>query len=132
MNQQQYFTRVLTVLLLVMGSLTAYSQTYKVVDTGQEACYNANGNEIAPPAPGEAFYGQDAQFQGTQFSLIDNGDGTVTDLNTGLMWQKTPSSTSFGWQGAVDYCESLELAGYDDWRAPTLKELFSISDFSQG
>jgi hypothetical protein len=104
---------------------------YLIVDTGQDKCYD-NSQEITCPQSGEAFYGQDAQFQGTQFSFIDNGDRTVTDLKTGLMWQTTPSSNSFSWQDAVDYCESLELAGYDDWRIPSLKELFSISDFSQG
>ena len=103
----------------------------RIVDTGQETCYD-NSDPIAPPSAGEPFCGQDAQYQGVQFFFIDNGDGTVTDINTGLMWQQTPSPTSFGWQDAMDYCTSLDLAGYDDWRAPTLKELFSISDFSSG
>jgi hypothetical protein len=48
------------------------------------------------------------------------------------MWQKIPDSRGLSWQEAVDYCESLELDGYTDWRIPSLKELFSISDFSQG
>jgi hypothetical protein len=57
-----------------------------VVDTGQEKCYN-NSREITYPKPGEAFYGQDAQYQGIQPTYRDNGNGTITDLNTGLMWQ---------------------------------------------
>ena len=68
----------------------------------------------------------------SDFDFTDNGDGTITDATSGLMWQKTPSETSYSWQEAVDYCSALELSGYDDWRAPTLKELFAISDFSQG
>jgi len=48
------------------------------------------------------------------------------------IFEQRLSNTGLSWQEAVDYCESLELAGYDDWRIPTLKELFSISDFSQG
>ncbi|MBT8332490.1 MAG: DUF1566 domain-containing protein [Deltaproteobacteria bacterium] len=64
--------------------------------------------------------------------FVVDGDVTVHDYNTGLMWQQTPVNTGFSWQEAVDYCESLELAVYDDWRMPTLKELFSISDYSQG
>lgn len=62
---------------------------FAVVDTGQETCYDNDG-EITPPQPGEPFYGQDVQYLGMEFTYVDNGDGTITDLNTGLMWQKTP------------------------------------------
>ena len=105
---------------------------YPVVDTGQGICYDDSGEQISCPAEGEAFYGQDAQYTGAEFVFQDNGDGTVTDLNTGLMWQVTPSSQSFSYEEAVEYAENLELAGYDDWRLPSTKELFSISDFSEG
>ncbi len=108
------------------------AEGYVIIETGQVNCYNADGAVISPPAEGEAFYGQDAQFEGVPFAFRDNEDGTVTDLNTGLMWQQAPSTLSTNWQGAMDYCTYLELADYDDWRAPTLKELFSISNFSQG
>jgi len=58
----------------------------------------------------------------------DNGDGTVTDTSTGLMWQQaTPSMT---WWLALVYCEGLNLGGYMDWRMPTIKELLSLVDFS--
>ena len=110
----------------------AAGSTYSLPDTGQTACYNDNGDEISCPESGEASPGQDAQYDGTQPSFTDNGDNTVTDNVTGLMWQQVPDRIGLSWQEAVDYCNSLELAGYDDWRMPTLKELFSISDFSQG
>ena len=106
--------------------------SYLLVDTGQSACYDRDGAEIACPKEGEAFAGQDAEYDGTPMSYTDNGDGTVTDNVTGLMWQQTPADYGMSWQEAADYCESLQLAGYDDWRMPTTKELFSISDFSQG
>ena len=106
--------------------------SYPLVDTGQTACYDDNGDEITCPETGDPFSGQDAQYEGIQSSYTDNGDGTVTDNVTGLMWQQTPDSIGLSKQEAVVYCGSLELAGYDDWRIPTLKELFSISDFSQG
>ena len=112
------------------GTITLQS-TYVVVDTGQNVCYD-NSDKISCPEPGEPFYGQDAQYYGTQPSYQDNDDGTITDLNTGLMWQKTPTSSSFSWQDSVEYCDNLELAGYDDWRIPSAKELFSLSDFSHG
>ncbi len=104
--------------------------TYKVVDTGQSICYDNEG-VIAYPQPGEAFYGQDAQYQGIQPAYKDNDDGTVTDLNTGLMWQKTPDFHNLmTWHEALYYAEGLKLAGYDDWRLPTIKELYSIVDFN--
>ena len=106
--------------------------TYPVVDTGQTSCYDDDGNEITCPEEGEDFYGQDAQYEGIQMSFQDNGDGTVTDNVTGLMWQQVPVNEGFSYDSAVAYCESLELSGYDDWRIPTTKELFSISNFSQG
>jgi uncharacterized protein DUF1566 len=104
---------------------------YKVVDTSQTSAYNDSGSIISP-APGEAFYGQDAQFAGNQAAYQNNGDGTITDVNTGLQWQQSPSPMGHSWKEAADYCSSLELGGYSDWRMPSAKELFSISDFSTG
>ena len=62
--------------------------------------------------------------------FVINADGTVTDNQTGLMWQQR-SSGSMNWQNALSYCESLVLAGYSDWRLPSAKELASILDFSR-
>ena len=109
----------------------AINPEYIVIDTGQENFYNSDGSVISIPSAGEAFYGQDAQFDGTAFSF-EVKDGIVTDLNTGLMWQQVPSSEDFSWADAVTYCQSLELGGYDDWRIPTAKELYSISNFNTG
>ena len=58
-----------------------------IVDTGQVRCFD-NAREILCPKPGQPFYGQDAQYGGNVPSYRDNGDGTVTDLNTNLMWSK--------------------------------------------
>ena len=113
------------------SSDSASSVTYNLTDTGQSVSYDADGNEITP-SEGEAFYGQDAQYEGTQASFTDNGDGTVTDNVTGLIWQQIPVSETMSWAEAEEYCESLELAGYDNWRVPTAKELFGISDFTTG
>ncbi len=59
--------------------------------------------------------------------FTDNGDGTVTDGNTGLMWQQGEAG-SMNWEDAIAYCESFSLAGYTDWRLPNIKELESITD----
>lgn len=66
-------------------------------------------------------------------NLIINGDGTVTDTNTGLMWQQATGKGTGEYidsEVALSYCEYLNLGGYTDWRLPTLKELRSIVDYS--
>lgn len=107
--------------------------SYRLPDTGQTSCYDDVGNVISCPSPGERFYGQDAQYQGPQRHYRDNGDGTVTDLNTGLMWQQGDDQNGTGWnspyytwQQAGDYCSGLSLGGHTDWRLPTVKELTSL------
>ncbi|RJR27411.1 MAG: DUF1566 domain-containing protein [Desulfobacteraceae bacterium] len=70
-------------------------------------------------------------------NFTDNGDETVTDNSTGLMWQKDTAKDDQGdykpmtWQEALAYCEGLGLAGYSDWRLPTIKELRSVFDYSK-
>lgn len=56
-----------------------------------------------------------------------NGDGTVTDLATGLTWQRQDDNDTKTWSQAVSYCQVLPLAG-GGWRLPTIKELRSIVD----
>ena len=63
-------------------------------------------------------------------ALVDNSDGTVTDTATGLMWQQETADPR-NWEAALSYCENLSLAGYSDWRLPTIKELASIVDLSR-
>ena len=60
---------------------------YPVIDTDVDDYYDDVGR-ISAPSSGEAFYGQDAHYRTIACSYRDNGDGTVTDLNTGLMWQQ--------------------------------------------
>ncbi len=61
----------------------------------------------------------------------DNGDGTVTDTSTGLMWQQQACSSTQTWEQALAYCEGLNLGGHTDWRLPTIKELRSLVDYSR-
>jgi len=101
---------------------------YPIVDTGQVYCYE-NGGGIPCPTEGQPFYGQDAQYSGNAPSYTDNGDGTISDNVTGLMWQQDPGD-KMGYVQAVAGAESFNLAGYDDWRLPTIKELYSLILFS--
>jgi len=66
--------------------------------------------------------------EATAASFTDNRDGTVTDNLTSLMWQKQDDKEVRTWKEAITYCEKLYLAGYSDWRLPTIKELGSIVD----
>lgn len=102
--------------------------TYPVVDTNQEKCFN-NSNEISCAVEGSAFSGQDANYDGNQPAYVENGDSTVTDINTGLMWIQDPGDKMTYSEG-LRMAESFEFAGYDDWRIPTIKELYSLMDFS--
>ena len=61
--------------------------------------------------------------------LVDNNDGTVTDMATGLMWQRSGSDRTLSIRSARKYLQNLNknaLAGYDDWRIPTMEELASL------
>ena len=61
--------------------------------------------------------------------FIDNGDGTVTDTRTGLMWSKaTLSDDCVTHAQAEQTCAELDLAGHKDWRLPTVEELFLLAD----
>jgi hypothetical protein len=55
---------------------------------------------------------------------------TWTDPATGLMWAKKDNGSNVTWQQADTYCRSLRLAGYSDWRLPTIDELHGIYDSS--
>jgi hypothetical protein len=62
----------------------------------------------------------------------DNGDGTISDSSTGLMWQQgTAGRMMSSWEQALAYCENLNLGGHTDWRLPTIKEIHSLVDYSR-
>ena len=63
--------------------------------------------------------------------FVVNGDGTVTDNRTGLIWQRATAPGSYTWQQALAYADTLELAGHSDWRLPDRNELQSIVDYSR-
>jgi hypothetical protein len=118
----------LLLLVLLAGAPARAAGEFTVVDTGQDGCYD-DAAQIACPSPGQPFHGQDAQYEGAQPAYVDNGDGTVTDTNTELMWQQTPASVKSTFTEAVAAAPAFGLAGHDDWRLPTIKELYSLVDF---
>ncbi len=111
---------------------------YPIVSTNQTKYYDSL-NEISAPVQGSAFYGQNAMYLWNEPKYQDNGDGTITDMVTGLMWQQSPDNNC---DGVIDYSDKVSydaavagaagyrLGGHSDWRLPTIKELYSLIEFT--
>lgn len=109
MNARSFFS--LAWLVIVTPALA------QLADTGQTTRYTQT-------------FGEDADSKGLQPAFKDNGDGTVTDLVTGLMWQKTDGG-EMTHEKARAYAETLRLANHDDWRLPGSMELFSLMNHAK-
>jgi hypothetical protein len=119
-------------------------------DTGQTQCYDCSGQPTecldctGRPRPcggfTDGFLALQDSFQhtgcpnnGNRFT--DNGDGTVTDNCTGLMWQKDPGDVTqtdvdhATWCEALRFCNELQFAGHGDWRMPNVRELQSLVNY---
>ncbi len=60
--------------------------------------------------------------------FVSNNDGTVSDIDTGLMWAASANDRSVTWQEAVEYCENFSGGNYHDWRMPTQSELIALQE----
>ena len=107
--------------------------------TGQTKCYD-NEKEIACPAEGEEFFGQDANYAKLEYCIpqsfsIDNSvedEPVVIDNNLGLMWQrKIPPLEERYVKDVLQYCEDLVYGGYSDWRLPTVEDFMTIADYGR-
>lgn len=104
-------------------------------DTGQTSCYDVAGAIIPCPTPG-ATLAQDGSYQAavTQPNYtIQNpvaGSSVTVDNITGLMWVTDPvgafTGGTYSWLNAINACENLNYATYNDWRLPNVRELLSI------
>ena len=135
----------------IFGVDGSYSGSAEVPRTGQTECYNTAGTLDADcneaTSTGQDGYWAD-QGVGVAWPIprfTDNGDGTVTDNLTGLIWLKvanynstTPTTGGAIWANALTFCNGLEDgecglsdgSSAGDWRLPNLKELYSLLDFA--
>jgi hypothetical protein len=136
--------------LIITISHTDFADAFKLPDTGQTKCYR----NVSPYDEIDCLgTGQDGAYNINPMSYYDNGNGMVTDNNTGLVWQKcsvgqnndticSGDGLKYNWYQAFgtydatyntsyqDVCGSLNLGGHTNWRLPTKKELVSIVDYS--
>ncbi|MBI5505215.1 MAG: DUF1566 domain-containing protein [Deltaproteobacteria bacterium] len=112
------------------------------VQTGQTMCWDPL-DTVVPVDPIDCIgTGQDGEFQkGLVPAYVDNGDGTITDERTTLMWEKLSDDGSihdydnfaYQWAGAfgkVADLNTMAFAGYSDWRLPNARELATLPNFS--
>jgi hypothetical protein len=104
--------------------------------SGQTTCWDSSGTVVACPQTG-----QDGDIRGgAPLAYVDNGDGTITDLNTGLSWEKKSDDgsihdkdTTYTWNDAfavhVATLNTMRFAGHNDWRLPNAKELQSLINY---
>jgi len=105
--------------------------------TGQTQCFSGSSTNPIPCAG----TGRDGELQkGLDPLHVDNGDGTITDLKTGLTWEKLSWDGSIhdrlyqlSWSDAYAYkvaaLNAIEFGGHTDWRLPTVNELQTILNY---
>lgn len=88
---------------------------------------------------------------GEPLAYVDNGDGTITDMSTGLMWEKKDDAgglhdkdntyvwsgngteeTIWDWLDDVNAEGGTGFAGHSDWRIPNVRELQSLVSYGRG
>jgi hypothetical protein len=112
-SNKRFITAILALVLCQTISAQSLPKTMRrLPDTGQTQSYTNT--------PGE-----DADFSINSPFFIQNGDGTVTDTVTGLMWQQTDGG-EMTIENATTFCENLTIGGHDDWRLPTTYEAYSM------
>ena len=103
--------------------------------TGQNKCYNNEEEITCPTSTSADFYGQDAQYTNkcTPQSFTSSSN-VVVDNNTGLTWEKSPSTDTYTWENRATHCNELNSSNYggrSNWRVPNPLELLTILDNSR-
>ena len=133
----------------VCNSHTFYATSSSIQTGNRTACFNHSLVDTGQSTSTTATFGEDHDYTSANsaatcdMSYTDNGNGTITDNCTGLMWKKcsepdTSTTTCAGthstytWENALARCEGLTYPAdsYTDWRLPNIKELHSIVNFN--
>ncbi len=139
LNQQNANPAINTTFFPNTGAEYWWTSTVQKGDSTKIWCTNAGGGVGNKPksetiSAGGAFkYHARAVRDATTPTMVtthftDNGNGTITDNLTNLIWQKIPYSDTLTWENALIYAENLTLGGITDWRLPNIKELQSVND----
>lgn len=135
-------TRIALLAAFVLTGPAARPQFYPIVGTDVTECYNNTTTITCPVSPSDPFYGQ---FPGVNLpSYQNNGDVTVADLVTGLTWQRSPDQngdndgvieksdklTRPQMQARVTALNAANWGGFSDWRIPSIKELYSLTNWN--
>jgi len=128
MKRKNFIRIAMIFCLLCFTTYMAFCQVhpYTIVGTGVNQCYGNTTPITCSTNPADAFFGQN---QGMPPSYQYNGNGTTTDLNTGLMWIKE-RGVKLTWDSAYIMAAHCNAGGYNDWRVPTIKELYSLINFN--
>ncbi|MCA3376248.1 MAG: DUF1566 domain-containing protein, partial [Roseomonas sp.] len=118
------YVTLITLLGVAIGTAAAQALPYNIPGTGQDRCFGAAG-QIACPEPGAPFAGADGAPPLRPMAYRAHGDGTVTDLVTGLTWAEAPSAP-ITFEEAARLAAGSRLGGHGDWRVPTIRELYSL------
>lgn len=109
--------KLFILLIVICTSVKVHTQEIRktikeLPDTGQNKSYTD-------------VFGEDSDYTINPMFFLEKGDGTILDTVTGLQWQKTDGG-EMTIENAEKYCDTLTLAGYQDWRLPSPVEAFSI------
>jgi hypothetical protein len=102
--------------------------TWPMPDSNITFCTDGQQIVATCPGPGEPAYGQDANYSVHPMNYDVQAE-IVTDLVSGLIWQRATPDTTYDWWEARTYCQELALGGFEDWRLPSRIELVSLLDF---
>ncbi len=116
--------------MLVITGIGTIGTNFFILRTGQIMSYIAGDDGTYRKGFTKGYTNADGSWNGaTRFT--DNGDNTVTDNITGLMWTKNanqgPGATR--WTNAMNGADTCLVGGYSDWRLPNVRELLSIIDY---
>lgn len=120
-----------------MGNSTGYASNKTDSQSPVRAVRGGSGGTIALPKTGQTTTHANGDDGDSEIGLawpnprfVDNQDGTLTDLVTGLMWDQDANRFNGTWTSGLSSVAALTLGGHDDWRMPNVNEMISLANVS--